>query len=223
MSDDVVWQLIKNGFCSFRKTTDTRAFCTNAYNVTGLCNKASCPLANSNYATVIEEQGSLYLCLKTIERSHTPRNQWERTKLSKNLKEALSQISEGTKVGFANHLTVKCRLRLRRLRQVLNKTRRIELNKKVRIVPIKHKTERRDRIRERKAEIAAKLNKSIEQELLNRLNQGIYGDIYQLEKETLDQVDDMDQIKKPLKGRKRVEIEYDMQHETDTLDQLDTL
>ncbi|EKX73223.1 conserved hypothetical protein [Theileria equi strain WA] len=178
MSDDVVWQLVKNGFCSFRKTTDAKAFCTNMYNSTGLCNNASCPLANSNYATVIEEQGSLMLCLKTAERSHTPRDQWERIKLSKSKREALEQISQETKVGFPSHQTLKCKLRFRRLREVLSRMRNIILNKKTRVMPIKKKTERREAIRERKAEIAAKLDKSIEDELLNRLSQGVYGELY---------------------------------------------
>ena len=45
-------------------------------------------------------------------------------------------------------------------------------------MPIKKKAEKRDRIREAKALIAANIEQKIEEELMERLKTGVYKDIY---------------------------------------------
>ena len=50
--DEVIWSVINHGHCSFKAKLNNNAetFCRNEYNNTGLCNRTSCPLANSRCA-----------------------------------------------------------------------------------------------------------------------------------------------------------------------------
>ncbi|QLL34069.1 hypothetical protein HG536_0F03940 [Torulaspora globosa] len=177
MSDDIIWHLINNQFCSYKLTTDKgQAFCRNEYNVTGLCNRQSCPLANSKYATVKSVNGRLYLYMKTAERAHTPAKLWERIKLSKNYSKAIQQIDNHL-LYWNKFLVHKCKQRLTRLTQVAITERRMALREEERhYVGIAPKVKRREENRERKALAAAKIEKAIEKELLDRLKSGAYGD-----------------------------------------------
>ncbi|KAI2621632.1 Mak16 protein [Hypoxylon sp. NC1633] len=182
MSDEIVWQVIDKQFCSFKlKTTKEKTFCRNEYNVTGLCNRQSCPLANSRYATVRAHptKGTLYLYMKTIERAHTPAKLWQRIKLSQNYATALKQIDEQL-IYWPKFLIHKAKQRVTRLTQVAIRMRRLakeEARLGERLVPkLAPKIRRREETRERKAEAAAKLERTIERELMQRLREGAYGD-----------------------------------------------
>ncbi|KAK9458993.1 ribosomal L28e protein family-domain-containing protein [Lipomyces oligophaga] len=179
MSDEIVWQIINQDFCSYKiKTPKEQTFCRNEYNVTGFCTRQSCPLANSRYATVRNVNGRLYLYMKTIERAHTPLKQWERIRLSQQYTAALAQIEERL-IYWPNFLIHKCKQRLTRLTQVAVTARRLALkgqDEERRVVAVKSKVARREGARERKALAAAKVEKAIEKELLERLKSGAYGD-----------------------------------------------
>jgi len=115
-----------------------------------------------------------------IERSHMPSKWWEKIKLSQNYQQALQQIEDRLQY-FPKFLLHKCKQRLTRLVQVATRMRRIaaeEARLGEQLVPkMAPKIKHREEARERKALVAAKLERTIERELLERLRQGAYGDM----------------------------------------------
>ncbi|EXJ72080.1 uncharacterized protein A1O5_04584 [Cladophialophora psammophila CBS 110553] len=182
-SDEIVWQVINQQFCSFKLKLSSKdqTFCRNEYNLTGFCNRQSCPLANSRYATVRPDPqtGALCLFIKTPERTHLPSKWWEKIRLPNNYEKALLALDEKLEY-WPKFYIHKCKQRLTRLTQVRIRERNIA-KEEVRIgeknVPrLAPKVRRREETRERKAESAAKVEREIERELMERLTSGAYGD-----------------------------------------------
>ncbi|EGD76264.1 MAK16 protein [Salpingoeca rosetta] len=177
--DQVIWSVINKNFCTFKAKTVQQAFCRHKYNVTGLCNRRSCPLANSNYATIREHRGAcvIYLCIKTIERAHTPKHMWEKIKLKQNYAEALKQIDAHMQY-WPSWLKLRCKQRLTKITQYLIRMRKLALKPQRKLITRNKKVERREARRELKALRAAHINKVIEKELLDRLKDGTYEGVY---------------------------------------------
>ena len=150
--DEMIWQVINHQFCSYKTTigkalSDKTHFCRHPYSVTGLCNRTSCPLANSKYATIREEEGKISLYIKTVERAHSPKNLWERITLSRNYSKALAQIDEH--LAFFPKVQIhRNKQRLTKIHQYLIRMRKIELKaragRKAKVVGIHRKIDQRE-------------------------------------------------------------------------------
>lgn len=177
-NDDVIWQIINHQFCSFKsKVAKEHTFCQNPYSVSGLCIRSACPLANSSYATIREEEGTCYLFIKTIERAHSPKNLWEKIKLPSNYMKALEIVSTRLEY-FPKYLVHRNKQRLTKIHQMLIRMRKLKLKARPTIVTTNTKVDRREIGKERKALKAAQLDRAIEAELLERLRQVTEGEIY---------------------------------------------
>jgi|MDTB01.3.fsa_nt_gb protein MAK16 len=177
-SDAVVWDIINHSFCSYKaKVAKERTFCQNEYNVTGLCIRSACPLANSAYATIREENGVCYLYQKTVERAHTPKHLWEKIKLPANYTKALELVSKQLEF-YPKYLVHRNKQRLTKIHQMIIRMRKLKLKARVRIETTNAKVDKREVRKEEKALKAAKLDRAIEEELLERLKQVSESEIY---------------------------------------------
>ena len=117
--------------------------------------------------------------MKTVERAHMPSKWWERVRLSSNYAKALEQLDERL-IYWPKFLVHKCKQRLTRLTQVNIRMKNIakedeRLGEKI-VPKLAPKIRRREETRERKAMSAAKVERAIERELIERLRSGAYGD-----------------------------------------------
>lgn len=115
--------------------------------------------------------------MKTIERAHLPNRWWERILLPQNYAKAL-EIVDKQLMYWPKFLVHRNKQRLTRLTQVAIRTRKLAKEEErlgEKMVPkLRNKIRRKEEIRERKALSAAKVERAIERELIERLRTGAY-------------------------------------------------
>ncbi|KAH7823198.1 putative Mak16 protein [Monocercomonoides exilis] len=168
-TDELIWTCIKHGFCSSRAKTITQNFCRNPMNVSGLCKRSSCPLANASYATVVDRKGEIYLMIKTAERMQFPAKLWEKIKLPNNKREAKHIIKDRLQF-FSTFMQRSVLRRYRRILQIHGRIRRLRHRIKPHEVGIKVNVERKMRLKEIRAERAADIEETLKKTLLKRLS-----------------------------------------------------
>ncbi|XP_062158549.1 uncharacterized protein LOC133866012 isoform X1 [Alnus glutinosa] len=220
--DEVIWQVIRHNHCSFMAKIETGKFCRNPYNVTGICNRSSCPLANSRYATIRDHDGVFYLYMKTIERAHMPNKLWERVKLPRNYEKALEIIDKHL-MYWPKFLVHKTKQRLTKMTQMRIRMRKLALKTREKIMTTPRKEKKREARREEKAERAAALDKSIEKELLERLQQGVYGDIYNYPVKEYNKVLDIEEGQAVSEDEDEMEAEIEYVEGYDELEEEDDI
>lgn len=175
MSDENIWRNIGGeNYCSFKMKTEDSVLCRNPNNLTGMCDRFSCPLANSKYATVRAVDEELYLFVKEPERVHVPRDMYEQIKLSPDHEEALKQID--THLEFWNEKIIhKCKQKLSKLTQYLQRLEYFKEHGRAEYMVRKKKMNRREKLRALKSLNKINFEKNIGEELMLRLESGIYG------------------------------------------------
>lgn len=176
MFDRKIWDAIGNRKnCSFKMDTDLDTLCRNKYNVTGLCNEFSCPLANTKYATVRTLGEELYLFIKEPERSHTPKNMYEKIRLSSDYNKALEEIDASLEF-WDPEVIHKCKQRMTKLTEYLERVQHVKEHGQQEFMVRKKKMNRREKIRALRALNTVNFEKEIGDELMLRLEAGIYGE-----------------------------------------------
>jgi protein MAK16 len=176
MFDKRIWDAIGNKkTCSFKLDTKLDTLCKNEYNVTGICNEFSCPLANTKYATVRSIGEEMFLFVKEPERCHTPNKMYEKIKLSSDYQTALKEIEEHLEFWDAEVIH-KCKQRMTKLTEYHERLEYLKEHGDQQLAVRKTKMNRREKIRALRALNSINFEKEIGNELLMRLEAGIYGE-----------------------------------------------
>jgi protein MAK16 len=82
-----------------------------------------------------ENDGRVYLYMKTVERAHTPRNMWQRLRLPRSYPAALAALDEHL-LHWPKFLVHKNKQRLTKITQYLIRMRKLALKARPKLVPL---------------------------------------------------------------------------------------
>ncbi|KAL6122874.1 mitogen activated protein kinase [Nucleospora cyclopteri] len=176
MFDRKIWDSIGNKkSCAFALPTKAETLCKNKYNVTQLCNEFSCPLANTKYATVRLINDKIFLFVKEPENCNSPIKMYEKIELSLDYEKALKQLDENLEY-WDKEIIHKCKQRMTKMFECLQRKRELAEEEQPVFTVRKTKMNRREKVRALKALNTLRFEKEIGEELMERLQQGIYGE-----------------------------------------------
>ena len=177
IENESIWKIIGNkGFCSFKFYSKSQKFCKNKFNISGLCSKQSCPLVNTKYATILEKNGEIYLYVKDTLNSQYPDRLWKKFILSRNFLKSLQELDFFLSL-WPKFFVYKTKQKLAKLHQILIR-KKLDTIKKNTLISTKKEELVFDKTQEAKIMSKIKFENLIENELLHRLNLGIYGNLY---------------------------------------------
>jgi protein MAK16 len=177
IENESIWKIIGNkGFCSFKFYSKSQKFCKNKFNISGLCSKQSCPLVNTKYATILEKNGEIYLYVKDTLNSQYPDRLWKKFILSRNFLKSLQELDFFLSL-WPKFFVYKTKQKLAKLHQILIR-KKLDTIKKNNLISAKKEELFFDKTQEAKFMSKIKFENLIENELLHRLNLGIYGNLY---------------------------------------------
>jgi protein MAK16 len=141
------------------------------------------------------------LCIKSPERSHLPSQNWEKITLDANQSKAMDQVD--LYLQFWDKRSIKrCKIRYQKIQTYLKRMRKIRMNPTPTVQIFKKRYEKRLDKREKRALGVAHIENKIQAELLERLRQGVYGDLYKFKpkegsKEEQEEEEELDEEELP--------------------------
>jgi len=172
----------------------------------------------------------MYLYVKTPERCHTPKDMWEKIPLHPNFLKSIQQVNKYLEY-WPFFLRKKIKHRMTKIRQYLIRMRRLRSKVQPELIAVDRRKEKVEAKREKKAHAAAQIQDSIRNELLERLRQGTYGELYDdivnfnqqvyndalddIEEEEFDVESDVDEFVEAYSDEEEDDVEQEIEYEVE--------